>query len=118
MSNTLNKKEATIDHKMHQNHHNALHAALRVKITRDEETERALDFNDADPTHYNLFRGHGWGEGHADRLLDDKLCRVRQGAELNKCFCDEYTPFLKKEKAYTDLPTLCLRRRLYKNICA
>lgn len=106
------------DTEYHQAMHNCLHKALKVTVLKDR-TDSIIAYADVDPDLYNLYRGHGQGEGHADRLLDDYINRkeVRK-AELNdKCGCTEYRNFLHTERMYgmDHLPHLSLRRRLMQN---
>ncbi len=99
----------------HEHLHKCFHAALKVSIKRDD-AKRPVEFSDVDPAPMGLFRGTAYGEGHADRLLDDYLCRTRLGATIKDCGCTEYRTFLRKERQYYGYkaPPLSLRGRLLK----
>ncbi len=94
-----------------------MHNALKVHILRDEGGT-ALEFQDLEPAQYNLYKGYQYGEGHADRLLDDFLGRTAplgdNPVELPVCGCADYREFLKKERKYysATAPQNSLRARL------
>ena len=109
----MSQKEEEFDHTYH---HKCMHNALKVNILRDE-SGTAYEFQDVEPYQYNIYRGYKHGEGHADRLLDDYLCRTNLKAELPACGCADYRVFLQKERKYycATAPQNSLRARLLKS---
>jgi len=97
-----------------QEHHKLMHGALQVHVVRDGKDQPMdyLDkFGEEGVIHYNLFRGDQYGEGHADRLLDDIMCQ--RGLKIKCAQCEEYRNFLRKESSLgVTAPPLSLRRRL------
>lgn len=108
-----NKSEAEhIAYRQHQ--HKMLHSALQVHVVQDDKKQPVsyLDkFGEEGIINYNLYRGDRYGEGHADRLLDDFMC---QRGHVIKCTqCEDYRNFLRKERSLgTTAPPLSLRERL------
>jgi len=108
-----NKSEAEhIAYRQHQ--HKLMHAALQVHVVRDDK-EHPVDyldkFGEEGVVHYNLYRGSRYGEGHADRLLDDFMCQ--RGSEIKCTQCADYRNHLRKESSLgATAPPLSLRSRL------
>ena len=113
-------EDAIYNNHVHQ--HKMLHVALPIKVDRDERGVHG--FYDVDPYQYNLFRGMAYGEGHADRILDDFLNRRKsmsseEQAKFDNKFpvCLEYQAFLRSQKMNGIMPpVMTLRRRLMKNL--
>ena len=121
---TMSKKQESAE-SIFDNHvlqHTMLQNALPIKVDRDERGANA--FHDVEPCQYNLFRGDAYGEGHADRILDDFLTRRKsmssEGQEkFDRKFsvCLEYQAFLRSRKMNGIMPPIMtLRRRLMKNL--
>tara|TARA_A100001015_G_scaffold81627_1_gene90447 strand:- start:266 stop:631 length:366 start_codon:yes stop_codon:yes gene_type:complete len=121
MSITKKKDEDTIFNE-HVFQHQMLHNALPIKVDRDERGVHG--FHDVDAYQYNLFRGENYGEGHADRLLDDFLNRRKHlSSEEQEKFdskfsvCLEYQAYLRSQKMNGIMPPIMtVRRRLMKNL--
>jgi len=91
--------------------HDALHMALPVHVAR--EGGEPVAYYDEGAFQANLYRGDQYGEGHADRLLDDFQGRVKVDKDFTCERCTAYCHFLRRERQYGEkgLP-LTLRARL------
>jgi hypothetical protein len=110
----MNNKSETEHIAYRQQQHMLLHAALQVHVVRDgkDQPMNYLDkFGEEGVVLYNLYRGDQYGEGHADRLLDNFMCQ--RGLKIKCSHCDEYRNFLRKESSLgVSAPPLSLRGRL------
>lgn len=113
---TIMSLKSEENHSYHQLQHKMLVSALPVLVERDingQPVSYSDKFGEEGHIHYNLFRGHARGDGHADRILDHYLGCVKNGVPLKCAFSDEYANFLRTERnTGTTAPVLSLRARL------